>query len=55
MLDVLIAIAGFAMFGQQVRDEVTSNILLTEGYPQAISVCIVVFIAIIPITKIPLK
>ena len=55
LLDVLIAIAGFAMFGQQVRDEVTSNILLTHGYPPAISVCIVVFIAIIPITKIPLK
>ena len=55
LLDVLIAIAGFAMFGQRVRDEVTSNILLTDGYPPAISVCIVIFIAIIPITKIPLK
>ena len=55
VLDVLIAVAGFAMFGQKVRDEVTSSILLTEGYPHAISICIVVFIAIIPITKIPLK
>jgi len=43
------------MFGQNVHDEVTSNILLTKGYPNAISVCIVVFIAVIPITKIPLK
>lgn len=55
LLDLAIAVAGFAMFGQKVHDEVTSNILLTKGYPHAISVCIVVFIAIIPLTKIPLK
>ena len=55
LLDSLIAVAGFLMFGQKVRDEVTSNILMSKGYPHAISVCIVVFIAIIPLTKIPLK
>ncbi|KAL8855214.1 MAG: hypothetical protein Q9221_000120 [Calogaya cf. arnoldii] len=38
-----------------VRDEITSSILLTAGYPPAISVAMVVFIAVIPITKIPLK
>lgn len=54
-LDALIAIAGFLMFGQKVRDEVTSNIITNRGYPHSISVCIVVFIAIIPLTKIPLK
>lgn len=43
------------MFGEKVRDEVTSNIFRTNGYPQAISICIVIFIAIIPLTKIPLK
>lgn len=43
------------MFGQKVHDEVTSNVLMSKGYPHAISVCIVVFIAIIPLTKIPLK
>lgn len=54
-LDLSIAVAGYLMFGQQIRDEVTSNILLTAGYPRAASVCITVFIAIIPITKVPLK
>lgn len=54
-IDVLIAIAGFAMFGQKVHDEISSNILLSKGYPRSISICIVVFIVIIPITKIPLK
>jgi len=43
------------MFGQKVHDEVTSNILITKGYPPSISVIIVVFIAIIPLTKVPLK
>lgn len=55
LLDLAIAIAGFIMFGQKVHDEVTSNILITGGYPHSISVTIVVFIAIIPLTKIPLK
>lgn len=55
LLDALIAVAGFLMFGQKVQDEVTSNILMSKGYPHGISVCIVVFIAIIPLTKIPLK
>ena len=55
LLDALIAVAGFLMFGQKVHEEVTSNILMSKGYPHALSVCIVVFIAIIPLTKIPLK
>jgi len=54
-LDVSVAVAGFLMFGQGVLDEITSNILETNGYPEAISLCIFVFIAIIPLTKIPLK
>ncbi len=55
LLDALIAVGGFLMFGQKVLDEVTSNIIMSKGYPHTISVCIVVFIAIIPLTKIPLK
>ena len=49
------AVVGLLMFGDSVRDEVTSNILLTQGYPKAISYIIVVSIAIIPLTKLPLK
>ncbi|KAL9026622.1 MAG: hypothetical protein Q9196_004737 [Gyalolechia fulgens] len=54
-LNALIPGWGWLMFGTSVRDEITSNILLTQGYSRAISIIIVVFIAIIPITKIPLK
>ncbi|KAG7007976.1 vacuolar amino acid transporter 1 [Physcia stellaris] len=54
-LDLCMAVVGLLMFGDQLRDEVTSNIVRTSGYPHAISVCIVIFIAIIPLTKVPLK
>lgn len=49
------AIIGWLMFGDIVRDEVTANILTITSYPQSLSVCIVVFISIIPLTKVPLK
>ena len=55
LIDVATAIAGYLMFGQTVVAEVTSNILMTAGYPQTISVSMVAFIAIIPLTKVPLK
>lgn len=54
-LDLTMAVVGLLMFGDYIHDEVTSNILLTEGYPRSLSIIIVVLIAIIPITKIPLK
>jgi solute carrier family 32 (vesicular inhibitory amino acid transporter) len=54
-LDLAMGVAGLLMFGDSIRDEVTSNILLTSGYPKALSVLIVVFIAIIPLTKVPLN
>ncbi|KAJ5179620.1 hypothetical protein N7492_002830 [Penicillium capsulatum] len=54
-LDVSMAIIGWLMFGDIVRDEVTANILGMDAYPQALSVCIIMFIAIIPLTKVPLN
>lgn len=55
LLDVSMAVAGLLMFGEGVRDEITSNIITMSAYPKALSVLVVVFIAIIPLTKIPLK
>ncbi|OQE32024.1 hypothetical protein PENSTE_c001G01156 [Penicillium steckii] len=54
-LDCSMAIIGWLMFGDIVRDEVTANILGLDEYPKAISVCIIIFIAIIPLTKVPLN
>ena len=53
-LDVSMAVVGYLMFGDFVRDEVTSNILLSNKYPHALSILMIVLICIIPVTKIPL-
>ena len=45
---------GLLMFGDHVRDEITANIFATPGYPRAISLFIVICVAIIPLTKLPL-
>ena len=55
LLDVAMAIVGYLMYGESTRDEITSNILLQSGYPNALSFFIVIFIALIPLTKVPLK
>lgn len=54
-LDLLMAVVGLLMFGDGVKDEVTRNILQLEGYPAFLSVFIVVCVAIIPLTKVPLN
>lgn len=55
-LDLLMAVVGLLMFGDGVKDEVTRNILAAEsGYPTWISVFIVICVAIIPLTKVPLN
>lgn len=55
LLDLLMAVVGYLMFGDGVKDEITRNIVTTDGYPKWISLLIVTAIAIIPITKVPLN
>ncbi|KAL8803958.1 MAG: hypothetical protein Q9200_006006 [Gallowayella weberi] len=55
LIDGIMAVVGLLMFGNSVRDEITSNIFLTKGYPRGISIAMVIFIAVIPVTKIPLN
>ncbi|KAI0847804.1 transmembrane amino acid transporter protein-domain-containing protein [Daldinia vernicosa] len=54
-IDFAVAVVGLLMFGDGVRDEITGNILETKGYPNVLNVLLVIFIAIIPLTKIPLN
>jgi vesicular inhibitory amino acid transporter len=54
-LDASMAVLGYLMFGEGVMDEVTANILRSTAYPHALSIIIVMLIAVIPITKIPLS
>ncbi|KAK6079858.1 transmembrane amino acid transporter [Seiridium cupressi] len=55
VIDATVAIVGYVMFGDGVRDSVTNNLLRTTGYPAVLNVLLVIFIAIIPLTKIPLN
>src|SRR3569833_302351 len=43
------------MFGDDIMDEITSNILKTSGYPRILTFLMCLFIAILPLTKIPLN
>ena len=43
------------MYGDGVLDSVTNNIIRTSGYPQSLTVLLCIFIAIIPLTKLPLN
>ncbi|ROT38824.1 vacuolar amino acid transporter 1 [Sodiomyces alkalinus F11] len=54
-LDALTALVGLLMFGDDVLDEITSNILTTSGYPNALTVLLCISVSIIPLTKIPLN
>ncbi|KAK3676504.1 hypothetical protein LTR78_003780 [Recurvomyces mirabilis] len=54
-LDLFMAVIGLIMYGDGVKDEITRNVLTTEGYPTWIGVFIVVCVAIIPLTKVPLN
>lgn len=55
VLDTCLAVIGVLMFGDGIREAITSNILKTSGYPEGLTILMCVFIAIIPLTKIPLN
>ncbi|CAI6333334.1 unnamed protein product [Periconia digitata] len=55
LIDTGMGCVGILMFGDYAREEITSNIFTTAGYPPALSVFIAICIAIIPLTKIPLN
>ncbi|KAK4218155.1 transmembrane amino acid transporter protein-domain-containing protein [Rhypophila decipiens] len=55
LLDATTAVAGLLMFGDEVRDEITSNILMEASYPHVLTFFMCMFVAIIPLTKIPLN
>ena len=53
--DASMGVIGYLMFGSEVKDEITRSILNTRGYPPILNYLVVLIIAIIPITKIPLN
>lgn len=53
-IDAVMAIIGFIMFGTDVFDEVTRNILTTPGYPEWLRHMVVFAMAALPVCKLPL-
>lgn len=55
IIDLSMAVCGFLMYGRDTSDEIVANILMTPGHPHALLVMIVVLVAVMPVTKIPLR
>ena len=55
LLILIMAVVGLLMFGDDVKDEVTKNIVSSKDYPHWISIGVIILIAIVPITKVPLS
>ncbi|KAF3173798.1 hypothetical protein TWF106_000404 [Orbilia oligospora] len=55
LLDLSMAVVGYLLFGDTVKDIVTSNILLNPQTNKKLSIALISFIAAIPITKTPLN
>ncbi|KAF3920496.1 hypothetical protein ABW20_dc0107625 [Dactylellina cionopaga] len=55
LLDLSMAVVGYLLFGDYVKDIVTSNILLNHQTSKGLSIVLISLIAAIPITKTPLN
>lgn len=49
------AVVGYLLYGEGTLDELTSNIIKTNGYPNAVKILVLVLILIVPLTKFPLQ
>ena len=43
------------MYGSDLLDEVTTNMIKTKGYSKAVKVVILILVAVVPLTKFPLQ
>jgi vesicular inhibitory amino acid transporter len=55
LVDISMGVLGFLMFGGLIMDEVTKNILLTDGYPPSLSYLLTVLLGLVPLAKTPLN
>lgn len=54
-IDLAMAACGYLMYGSDTRDEIIANILVTPGHPRALLIIVVGLVAVMPVTKIPLR
>lgn len=49
------AVIGYLLYGAELKDELTKNMLGTEGYARSLKILILVLVAVLPLTKFPLQ
>ncbi|RMZ01391.1 hypothetical protein D0860_07634 [Hortaea werneckii] len=54
-VDLVMAIVGYLMYGRKTKDEISTNVLTIQEYPEALHVIVLILVAIIPLTKFPLN
>lgn len=54
-IDLSMSVCGWLMYGSETMDEIIANILVTPGHSRLLLITIVVLVAIMPVTKIPLR
>ena len=54
-IDIAMAAIGYLMYGSDLLDEVSTNMIKTPEYSRAVKVFILVLVTVIPITKFPLQ
>lgn len=54
LMDLVVGIICFLMFGDTIEDEFTKNLMTVEGYPQWCNFAITLSIGLLPISKLPL-
>lgn len=48
-------VIGYLLYGGELKDELTKNMLATPSYPRGLKIFILVLVAILPLTKFPLQ
>ncbi|KAG7694089.1 hypothetical protein KL915_003760 [Ogataea haglerorum] len=55
LADSTMAIAGFAMFGAGILNEITQSVLVTKGYPNFVYLLVSACVSMVPIAKTPIN
>ncbi|KAL7894178.1 transmembrane amino acid transporter domain-containing protein [Trichoderma sp. SZMC 28014] len=55
VLDTCLAVIGILMFGDGIKEAITSNIIRSSGFPQGLTIFMCICVTIIPLTKLPLN
>ncbi|PON21697.1 hypothetical protein TGAM01_v209435 [Trichoderma gamsii] len=55
VLDTCLGVIGILMFGDGIKEAITSNIIRSSGFPEGLTIFMCICVTIIPLTKLPLN